>query len=238
MRLPLTIACALLPALALRTAQADEVFRYKAEWRLMHAGDIVLSFSPGAARMTLESAGLVSKLYRVNDDYRVRFRESGQCSESILFQIEEGKKRHEARANFPAKPGKSSYVEMDKLRNEPVHTAELDVPACVHDVVSALARLRAGVPAEAEFTLPISDGRKFAQVKVWRRGSERIKTAAGEFTAVKYEAGLMNGVIYRRSGKMFFWLTDDARRLPVRVRMQMSFFFGTVTIDLVKEERS
>ena len=49
---------------------------------------------------------------------------------------------------------------------------------------------------------------------------------------------VMNGVIYRRSGKMFFWLTDDERRLPVRVRMQMSLFFGTVTIDLVKEDRS
>lgn len=70
-----------------------------------------------------------------------------------------------------------------------------------------------------------------------RPGKERI-VEAGSFEAVKYEAGLMNGVIYRRSGKMFFWLTDDERRLPVRVRMQMSLFFGTVTIDLVKEDRS
>jgi len=84
----------------------------------------------------------------------------------------------------------------------------------------------------------VSDGRKFAQVKVRERGKERVKTDAGVFNTVKYEADLMNGVIYRRAGKMFFWLSDDARRVPVRVRMQMSFFFGTVTIDLVKEERS
>ncbi|HEX5008381.1 MAG TPA: DUF3108 domain-containing protein, partial [Hyphomonadaceae bacterium] len=169
----------------------------------------------------------------------VQFRAGGHCSESILFKIEEGKRRNEARATFPKAAGKSSYVEVDTLRKETVRTAELDVPACVHDVISALAELRVGArPKGAEFTLPVSDGRKFAQVKVHERGKERIKTEAGEFNTIKYEADLMNGVIYRRSGKMFFWLSDDARRVPVRVRMQMSIFFGTVTIDLVKEERS
>lgn len=230
---------ALLLALAAWPACAGETFHYKAEWRLMHAGNIVLAYSDGGAHMTLETVGMVSKLHRVNDDYRVQFRSGSRCSESILFKIEEGKKRNEARATFPAQAGKSSYVEVNTLNNETVRTAELDVPACVHDVISALAQLRsAGRPKESEFTMPVSDGRKFAQVKVWQRGKERVKTAAGTFDTVKYEAGLMNGVIFRRSGRMFFWLTDDARRLPVRVRMQMSFFFGTVTIDLVKEDRS
>ena len=221
------------------SANAGEVFRYKAEWRLMHAGNIVLSYSPTGAHMTLQTVGMVSSLYRVNDDYRVQFRGGSQCSESILFKIEEGKRRNEARATFPAKPGKSSYVEVDQLKNQTVRTTELEVPGCVHDVISALAELRSnGRPKESEFTMPVSDGRKFAQVKVRERGKERVKTEAGVFNTVKYEADLMNGVIYRRSGRMYFWLSDDARRLPVRVRMQMSFFFGTVTIDLVKEERS
>jgi len=235
-RIPLLAA---LLGLALTSSAAAETLHYKAEWRLMHAGNIVLAYSPAGAQMTLESVGLVSKLYRVNDEYRVQFRNGSRCSETIFFKIEEGKKRHEARANFPAAPGKSSYVETDLLTKETIRTTELDVPACIHDVISALAQLRTNPrPADTEFTLPISDGRKFANVKVRRHGKERIKTEAGTYQAVKYEAGLMNGVIYRRSGKMFFWLTDDERRLPVRVRMQMSLFFGTVTIDLVKEDRS
>ncbi|MEP7362847.1 MAG: DUF3108 domain-containing protein [Acidobacteriota bacterium] len=218
---------------------ADEIFRYKAEWRLMQAGNIVLAYTAMGAHLTMETVGLTASLYRVNDDYRVQFRAASHCSESFLFQIEEGKKRNEARATFPAKAGKSSYVEVDTLSNETLRTAELDVPACVHDVISALAELRSnGHSKGAEFTMPVSDGRKFAQVKVRERGKERVKTEAGEFNTVKYEADLMNGVIYRRWGRMYFWLTDDARRVPVRIRMQMSFFFGTVTIDLVKEERS
>jgi len=229
---------ALAGAMLVSTATA-ETLHYKAEWRLMHAGNIVLQSTPTGAHMTLESVGFVSKLYRVKDDYQVQFRNPNLCSQTILFKIEEGKKRHEARANFPAEPGKSSYVETDTLRKETIRTTELDVPGCVHDVLGALAQLRANPHSgDAEFTLPVSDGRKFAHVKVRRHGKERIKTEAGTFEAVKYEAGLMNGVIYRRSGRMFFWLTDDERRLPVRVRMQMSVFFGTVTIDLVKEDRS
>lgn len=217
---------------------AGDVLHYKAEWRLMHAGDIVLSYTDTSAHMTLQSVGFVSRLYRVNDDYRVQFRAKDHCSESILFKIEEGKKRREARATFPAAAGKSSYIETDVEKKETVRTAELNVPGCVHDVIGALASLRSGAARKGEFTMPISDGRKYEQVKVRVVGKEKVKTEAGEFNTVKYEAGLMNGVIYRRGGRMFFWLSDDARRVPVRVRMQMSLFFGTVTIDLVKEERS
>ena len=47
---------------------------------------------------------------------------------------------------------------------------------------------------------------------------------------------LFNGVIFRRKARLFVWVTDDARRLPVQIRVQMPLLWGTVTLRLEKEE--
>ena len=65
---------------------------------------------------------------------------------------------------------------------------------------------------------------------------ETIRTPAGVFTTIRHEAMLFNGVIFRRKARLFVWLTDDTRRLPVQIRVQMPFYIGTVTLQLEKEE--
>ena len=47
---------------------------------------------------------------------------------------------------------------------------------------------------------------------------------------------MFNNVIYRRKARLFVWLTDDARRIPVRVEIDMPFYIGNVTLDLEKQE--
>ena len=53
----------------------------------------------------------------------------------------------------------------------------------------------------------------------------------------QYEALVFNNVVYRRKGRLFMWITDDADRIPVQFRMQMGFPVGTVTLELEKHER-
>jgi hypothetical protein len=36
---------------------------------------------------------------------------------------------------------------------------------------------------------------------------------------------------------MYLWLTDDARKLPVQLRLRMQFLIGTITLQLEKEEK-
>jgi hypothetical protein len=47
---------------------------------------------------------------------------------------------------------------------------------------------------------------------------------------------LMNGVIYQRKGRVFVWVSDDTRRIPVQIRLRLAFPIGTVTLQLQKEE--
>ncbi len=58
----------------------------------------------------------------------------------------------------------------------------------------------------------------------------------GSFKTVRYEAFMLNGVIYTRKGRVELWLTDDAGHLPVQIRLRMNFPVGTVTLQLEKEE--
>ncbi len=196
--------------------------------------------TPGAgyqADLHLESAGLVNKLYRVNDDYRVQMT-NGLCGSTVLFQAEEGKRRRETKINFDRSAGKVSYMERDLLKNNVILTKELQVPQCTHEYLGALHHLRnIRLEPGQSVTVPLTDGKKFAQVKVEAQEREQVKTPVGTFTAIRHEIHIFNDVIIPRKAKMYLWLTDDARRLPVQLRLRLQFLIGTITLQLEKEEK-
>jgi hypothetical protein len=128
-------------------------------------------------------------------------------------------------------------VERDLLNNKVVSTREVDVPACVHDTIGALGRFRLmKLDPGQTIVMPVSDGKKSASVRVEALKRETVSTPAGKFKAVKFEAHMFNDVIYRRKAHLYFWLTDDARRIPVKIEIDMPFFIGNVTLELEKEE--
>jgi hypothetical protein len=220
--------------------------QYRAEWRMMHAGDVTLRLERKSrddqlrwhSDLLLKTRGLVDALHNVNNDYSVLFN-GGFCAESYLYQVREGKKQRDISVTYQQPAGKASYLERDVTNDQVAGTREIDVPPCVHDELAALARLRTMhlEPGESA-TLPISNGKKSVIARVEAQARQRIKTPRGTHDTIRYEAYLFNDVLYRRSGRLFIWLTDDDRRLPVQIRVQLKFFIGTVTLKLEKEETS
>jgi len=84
----------------------------------------------------------------------------------------------------------------------------------------------------------LSDGKKSVSVKLDAQQREQIKTPAGTFNTIRYEAYVFNGVLFTRKAELLVWITDDARRLPVQIRARMSFPIGSITFELQKEEHS
>ena len=149
----------------------------------------------------------------------------------------EGSRHRETAINFDRNRNRASLIEKDLIKNTIVSKTDVQIPNCVHDVITALLRLRrTKVEVGQSVQLPVSDGRKSAAVKVEAQERERVKTPAGTFNTVRYEVNLLNGVVYSRAGRVFVWLTDDERRLPVQFRLRMNFPLGTVTLELEKEE--
>jgi hypothetical protein len=218
---------------------ASETLLYKAEWRLIHAGNAKLTWNaansaaaPGwRSTLTVESAGMVSRLYRVNNEYNAVL--NGKlCVESTFLKANEGSRRRETRVTFDGERKKASIEERDLVRNTTA-TNEIDIVPCEHDVIGALYRLRAlKLEPGQSVQIPISDGKKAVLAKVEAQERETVKTDLGRFKTIRYEAFLFNNVLFRRSGRLFVWLTDDDRKLPVQIRVRMPFYIGTVTLQL------
>jgi hypothetical protein len=232
----------ILAALLVATACAGgESFQYTAEWRLIHAGDAVLSWQASGtgyqARLQLRSAGLVSMLYRVNDLYVADVNED-LCAISSTLTAREGSRSRETRVIFDGERRKASYVERDLKNNAGLEHREIDIPPCVHEVIGALYRLRASapVPVRKSFEIPISNGKKSVMGRVEAQQQEEVETPAGRFKTIRYEAYLFNDVLYHRSARLHVWLTDDERRTPVQIRVRLQFPVGTITLQLVKVE--
>jgi len=181
-------------------------------------------------------AGLVRSFVKVDDDYSASYR-PGWCAAATVLTAHEGKRHRETKVRFDAETRKAHYLERDLEKNAVVAENTIDIPACVHDVIGGLQRLREMLPAPGTVTeLPVSDGKKAVMARVEAQGRERVSTPVGEFQSIRYEAFLMSGVLYRRKGRLFVWISEDERRLPVRIRVQLPFYIGTVTVQLEKVE--
>jgi Protein of unknown function (DUF3108) len=210
---------------------------YDIEWRLIHAGDVVLELNSAEGRMKLDSAGLVSALFKVDDTYTVHYEQSF-CAIESQMDSQEGKRHRQTTVVYDRDQNRASWVERDVLDNNKIlRKAQVDIPHCVHDVLGGILALRGSTLEPGQSTLaPMSDGRRAAQVKVEAQQREDVTTPAGTFKTIRYEANMLNGVVYQRKGRVFLWVSDDARRIPVQIRLRLAFPIGTVTLQLQKEE--
>ncbi|MGD0369967.1 MAG: DUF3108 domain-containing protein, partial [Acidobacteriaceae bacterium] len=217
---------------------AHEVLSYSIEWRLITAGKVRLEWQQGRAssqiHLKVESIGLVSKLFRVEDAYQANLNQEG-CSESTLFTSEEGSRQRETRVTYD--DHKAIYLERDRARNVVLLAKDTEIPACVHDVAGGLYYLRTlNLEPGRSVNVAVSDGKKSVVAKVEAQQREDIRTPEGVFHTIRYEAHLFDNVLYKRPAHLNFWLTDDRRRLPVEIRVRMQFAIGTITLLLDKHE--
>src|SRR5258708_1392117 len=121
----------------------SETLDFGIEWRLVRAGEAKLTSRRGGegwqTELNLEAAGMVAKLFEVNDDYATQA-DAQFCTSSTFLRAQEGARSRETKVTFDH--GKSSYIEKDLVKNS-VQTKEMDVPVCVYDLVNELYHLRA-----------------------------------------------------------------------------------------------
>ena len=235
------------PAAASGTFPNSEILSYSVEWRLIYAGNARWTLDPVAStdgkpdwhsQLHLESAGLVSKLYKLNDSYSLQL-EDGFCATATDLEAMEGKKHFSTKVQYDEGRHKATYLERDLIKNAIVKQSEVEIPPCTSDIIGSFYRLRTLKLEPGQSTqLPMSDGKKTAMARVEAQEREQIQTKAGTFKTIRYEAFVFNGVIYRRKARVFVWLTDDTRKLPVQIQVRMGFPIGSITLQLDKEGNS
>ena len=221
---------------------SPEKLSYRIEWRMMMAGTATVEMTHINAddwetKLNLESAGLVSRLYKVLDTYRVTSNDKF-CASAAFLDAQEGKRHMITRLNFENTRHKVDYVEHDLLKNGDIKK-QLDIAPCTYDIAGALETLRlSNLPLGKSSTLPVTDGKKMAYVRVEAQAKETVNLQGKTYQTTRYEAFLFDNVLYKRKGRMQMWVTDDADRMPVQLRMQFGFPIGSITVQLQSSQKT
>jgi hypothetical protein len=220
---------------------ARETLTYTIEWRLITAGKATVQWATtgrdtSQINLRVESVGLVSKLFKVEDNYTANLG-AGLCGQSVQMTSQEGSRERETKITFDYPNHRADYLERDRAKNAVLLARETDIPPCVHEITGSLFFLRTlNLEPGQSALVPLSDGKKSAVAKVEAQQREEVRTPAGTFKTIRYEAYVFNNVLYRRPAHLYVWLTDDRRRLPVQLRVRMQLAIGTITLLLEKHE--
>lgn len=216
-----------------------ETLAYDVYWSIFPAGELVATLlrdagngqAPDHIKTTARSQGFVSLLFNVQNEFHSYFDPQTLCSRRMSKKINEGRRRKETELVFDSARRLAILEERDLAKpGSPPKHAENEIPACVEDIVTGFYYLRRQ-PLEVgkEVRVPVNDGSKTYEVSVEVQARERIQTPLGERSAFRLEPKVFDG-LYKRKGRMLIWMSDDAERLPLRIKAMITL--GSITGDL------
>ncbi len=216
-----------------------EKLRFEVKWGMMTAGyaDMMcLPWGHGAIIRTVANANAtVQSIYPVRDTVESYVRVDG-------YPVYFAKKVHEGSywARFQTKFSRMSNTAVVAGRSKGKLARPdslLRTSAKVHDILSAFYTFRSMpmVPGGISH-MDILDNRKmFRNVEVHCLRRERVTVPAGTFDCLVVEPKIHSDALFKSKGSLLIWLTDDERRLPVKMESRISL--GRIRCNLVRVMR-
>lgn len=213
-----------------------ETLKYALIWAGVKAGEAVLEIKEEGDEIkitsTAESAKNVSTFYTVHD--RVESRVSKNYSGQVIGQpvnyklnLREGRHRKNKEVRFDHVKSKAMYI--DYLDNQ---EEEFEIPGFIFDSLSSFYFLRTiDLEVGRPVYVTVFDNKKIWNVEVRVLRRERIKVPAGEFETIVINPLMKSEGIFFRKGYIYIWLTDDGKRIPVRMKTKIKI--GSITANLV-----
>lgn len=161
-------------------------------------------------RFQVRSLQSLEWIYKVKDDYRTVLDVAGIFPWEFEQRIREGNYKRDFRAEFD-QINNVAYAEGKSYKVIPY----------VHDIVSAFFFVRTldlgSMPKDTVFYVNnfYKDSVYTLGVKVL--GKQVIKVEAGTFRCIVIEPMVVEGGLFKSEGKILIWLTDDERKIPVKV---------------------
>lgn len=212
-----------------------ETLRYDLVWTGVKAGDATLDARLEGTDLRItsiaNSARWVSVFFKVNDRVETVLRPNpGEPpGRPVAYRaiLREGRYRRHKEVVFDHDALKAVYI--DHLGNE---RAEAGIPAGVFDPLSSFYRLRfMDLRVGRSVHVPVFDNKQVSQVEVLVLRKEQITVPAGSFDTVLVKPLMKSEGIFASRGEIYIWLTDDERRIPVRLKMKIRI--GSVTANLI-----
>ncbi len=218
-------------------AYAAQRFEFDLKWGFVLAGHSVLEHtdatgdSPAYVESSAISADWITSFYPVRDYVRAELDDPENFYPSnYRLQTLEGKHEKDREVRFYRAEGKAVYI--DHLKGA---KKKYKIPEQVHDPLSAFFKIK-GMPLEVGKSVYINifDSKKLWRVEVKVLKKERITVPAGTFDTVKIQPMMKSEGIFDSKGNIYIWLSDDERRIPVKVRSKITI--GSMTVLLTGGE--
>lgn len=172
-------------------------------------------------RTTASSNAFFSSLYKVRDRVESLMDVDGLFSWRFEKHLREGRYRADR------------YEQFDQINQRVIYQKKDTIPAplYVQDILASFYYARTQ-PLEVGEHIDIdnfADGKVYP-LRVLVHKKERIKVPAGEFDCIVVEPVLREEGLFKQTGKLTIWLTDDDRRMPVL--MKSKILVGSIDVRL------
>lgn len=214
-------------------------------WGPITAGEATLEVKPlpdGKTEFLSFAQGnsTISRIYPVFDTVYTRVRNKGLMTEVFRKQLHEGKFHNTSVIRFDRKGEKawlSDTVFTDMKTRKVKRSADtaVAIQGVEHSIMSAFYYVRT-MPLTVGDTSRFSavSGKKRYELKVLVHGREKVESVLGEVPCIKVEPVLDGDGIFNSKGRIFIWLTDDERRIPVLMECEIAL--GSIKAKLKKAE--
>jgi hypothetical protein len=118
------------------------------------------------------------------------------------------------------------------MMHEPSKGHNVTVSAETQDVLSCFFWFRTMelTPGKDMVIKVAADDMRSYELVVNVLRKERVSTLAGDFDCILVQPHLKYDGLFQQKGDVFVWITDDARRIPVKI--QTNIAIGTININL------
>lgn len=219
---------------------------YSISYLGMSAGDFTLEVLPHKVissrkvyhiKGTAVTSSLFSLFYRLNDMVETFIDFNGVFSQRFHILLDETKQvRDSLELNDSEKSQTFYWNRWDRRQGGYEETKQFaPVPPFAQDSLSALYFVRT-VPLTlgSTFSFPvISEAKSFEAVCTVVR-KEKMVSPLGRVDTIVIQPEMKYQGILKKNGNSFLWVTDDDRRIPIRLEAKVRI--GTVTANLVKAE--
>jgi hypothetical protein len=181
---------------------------------IARSADWISVFFPVEDRVESLLTKAVPPLLGLPKDYRIRTRE--------------GNHRKDKEIVFNHAKGKALYID----HHVGGEKAEVAIAPNTYDVYSSFYYVRT-LPLTVGKSVYVSilDNKELWNVEVQVLKKEKLDTIFGEVNTILIKPLIKSEGIFERKGEIYIWLTDDARRIPVRMKTKVAI--GSVTATLV-----
>lgn len=229
-----TIVFFLTPASA-SAFNIPEKFEYDLTWTGVKAGTATLEITKTGNDTkivsTAQSAKWVSVFYTVDD----RVESILAKKTSLMFvgepvnyrlKIREGRHRRDKEVIFNS-GNKVTYI--DHINNE---RHSFDVPSLIFDPLSSFYYLRTLKLVVGEpVYVTMFDSKKVWNVEVQVLRKEKVTLPTGTVDTILIKPLMKSEGIFYKKGDIYIWLTDDEKRIPVKLRTKVAI--GSINALLV-----